>query len=285
MNARFVDLSDCFADLPGLHMHYVEAGPLDGTPVILLHGFPEFWYSWRLQIPALAAAGYRVIAPDQRGYNLTDKHGPYDIATLIGDIAHLQDALGLARSHVADHDWGGVVAWAFAAAYPARTAKLAILNAPHPNAFQDAPRRHPRQLLKSWYVYAFQIPRLPEWGLRSSDYYLLRRGFAQIPNTSAADIARCREAWAQPGALEAMIGWYRALFRATLARRGHQPPLRIASPTLVIWGERDAFLDTGCNDTLPRYVRDLEVRDLPASHWVQLDLPDEVNRLLRAFLA
>jgi len=278
------DYHSRFIDLPGLRMHYVEAGPPDGVPVILLHGFPEFWYSWRLQIPVLATAGYRVIAPDQRGYNLSDKDGPYDLDTLTGDVAHLQDALGLAHSHVAGHDWGGAVAWAFAAAYPARVDKLTILNAPHLNAYEDAARRHPRQLLKSWYVYAFQIPRLPEWGLRAGDYYLLRRSLALVPNMSAADIARYKEAWTQTGALEATIGWYRTLARRVVARRGRVPALRITNPTLVIWGEQDAFLEKGCNDTLPRYVTNLDVRYLPASHWVQLDRPDEVNQLMLAFL-
>lgn len=279
------EASEHFANLPGLRMHYAEAGPPDGAPIILLHGFPEFWYSWRLQIPALAAAGYRVSVPDQRGYNLTGKSGPYDLVTLTGDIARPQDALGLARSHVAGHDWGGAVAWAFAAAYPRRTDKLAILNAPHPNAYMDMLRKHPRQLLKSWYIYAFQIPRLPEWALCANDYAVLRRSLARVPAMTPDDIARYRDAWAQPGALDAMIGWYRALFRATLARRGHQSPPRIASPTLIIWGERDAFLAKDSNDTLPRYVRDLAARYLPASHWVRLDLPDEVNRLLLAFLS
>jgi len=273
-----------YVDLRGLRMHYAEAGPPDGAPIILLHGFPEFWYSWRLQIPALAAAGYRVIAPDQRGYNLSSKDGPYDIATLTADIAHLQDALGIASSHIAGHDWGGAVAWAFAAAYPERTDRLVILNAPHLNAYEDTVRRHPRQLLKSWYILFFQLPRLPEWSLRAGDYAVLRRAFARVPHMTAADIARYTDAWARPGALSATVGWYRAMARGIIAHRGNLPALRVASPTLVIWGERDAVLDRACNDTLPRYVPDLRINYLPASHWVQLDKPDEVNRLLLAFL-
>lgn len=156
-----------FANLPGLRMHYVEAGPANGAPVILLHGFPEFWYSWRFQIPALAAAGYRVVAPDQRGYNLSGKEDPYDLDTLTRDVANLQDAPGIARSHIVGHDWGGAVAWAFAAAYPARTDRLVVMNAPHLNAYQDTIRRLPRQLLKSWYVAFFQILRLPEWSMHA----------------------------------------------------------------------------------------------------------------------
>src|SRR5579864_714122 len=175
MNAWLPGCTEHFVDLPGLRMHYVSAGPPDGEAIILLHGFPEFWYSWRFQIPALARSGYRVVAPDQRGYNLSAKDGPYDVGTLTGDVAHLQDALGLASSHIVGHDCGGAIAWAFAAAFPARTRKLIILNAPQGDAFGDTLRRHPQQIVKSWYILFFQLPFLPELSFRLNDYRVLER--------------------------------------------------------------------------------------------------------------
>lgn len=272
-------------DLPGLRMHCVMAGPEDGQPVILLHGFPEFWYSWRFQIVALARAGYRVIAPDQRGYNLSGKAGPYDLATLTGDVAHLQDALGVSASHVMGHDWGGAVAWAFAVVFPRRVDRLVIMNAPHINAYMDALKRHPKQILKSWYVYVFQLPHLPEWSIRRDDYAALDRMFSQVASgrMTPKDVQRYKDACAQPGALAAMLGWYRALMRSVVTNR--IPVMHVAAPTCVIWGERDVALEKGCNETLRRYVRDLRLHYLPdASHWVQMDEPDEVNRLMLDFL-
>jgi len=283
------DWSSDSVEVGGLRLHYVQAGPADGTPVILLHGFPEFWYSWRYQLPALAAAGYRAIAPDQRGYNLSGKQGPYDIETLTDDIAHLQDALGLTSSHIVGHDWGGAVAWAFAARYPGRTRRLAVLNAPHLNAYQDAALRHPTQLLKSWYILFFQLPHLPEWVLRQHDYYPLERGLARVDPThmTPADSARYKQSWRQPGALSAMLGWYRAMGRhaARQPRLPRLPRLDIGVPTALIWGLDDPYLDRACNATLHRYVSDLRIHYLPgAGHWVQMNCPDETNHLLLDFL-
>lgn len=277
-----------FLDLPNLRLHYAAAGQEDGVPVILLHGFPEFWYSWRFQTPALAAAGFRAIAPDQRGYNLSGKDGPFDLATLTGDIAHLQDALGLADAHIVGHDWGGAVAYAFAAWHPQRTRKLVVMNAPHYNAYLDTIKRAPAQSFKSWYIYFFQLPWLAERSLRARDFDAMRRAFRQIPpeTMSAADIAAYVRAWEQPGAMAAMLGWYRAAFGAAVRCGLSAPPQRIASPTCVIWGEKDFALDKRCNRTLPGYVSDLRLHYLPdAGHWVQMHRPQEVNRLLLDFLA
>lgn len=273
-----------FIDLPNLRMHCVTMGPETGTPVILLHGFPEFWYSWRLQMPALAAAGYRVIAPDQRGYNLTDKRGPYDIGTLTDDIAHLQDALGISSCHIVGHDWGGVVAWAFAAHYPERVQKLVVLNAPHMKAYYDALRRPSRQIFMSWYILFFQLPRLPEWAIRRNQYAAVRKIFAGLPkeHTGEHDIDRYVEALKHPGALTAAINWYRALRkRESNTRKRHS----LKMPVCLIWGMRDFALSMACNKTLPKYVADLETHYLPDStHWVQLDAPETVNEILLEFL-
>jgi pimeloyl-ACP methyl ester carboxylesterase len=278
-----------FLELPHLRMHVVTMGPEDGVPVILLHGFPEFWYSWRLQIPALAEAGFRVIAPDQRGYNLTDKRGPYDIETLTDDIAHLQDLFDIPSSHIVGHDWGGIVAWAFAAAYPERTEKLGILNAPHPQAYLDAVKRPGKQLFMSYYMYVFQLPRLPEYLIARNDFARIRKLFEEVPrrHMHKLDVERYVQALKRPGALTAAINWYRALpsamIRGVGRQRGNDP---IAVPTCVIWGEQDVALSKACNRTLDRYVVDLTVHYLSeASHWVQIDHPGKVNRLLTEFLA
>lgn len=282
------DFVERFIDLPDLRMHYVEAGPPDGESVILLHGFPEFWYSWRFQIPALAAAGFRVIAPDQRGYNLTAKQGPYLLDTLTADIAHLQDALGLSSSYIAGHDWGGVVAYAFAARLPGRTRKLAVLNAPHLNVYLEHTRRFSRQVRLSWYVYYFQIPWLVEWTLRRRNYEAMRAAFRSLPADlmTPVDLQRYVEAWSQPGALSAMVGWYRQNTRAMLRARMRVPRQDITAETLVIWGERDFALEKSLNDDLPKYIPHVRVHYLPqASHWVQMHAPNEVNALLLDFWA
>ncbi|MCC6144600.1 MAG: alpha/beta hydrolase [Candidatus Hydrogenedentes bacterium] len=273
-----------FADLPGLRMHYMTAGPDGGEPVLLLHGFPEFWYSWRFQMEALAAAGYRVIVPDQRGYNLTDKQGPYDLGTLVQDLIHLVDHLGLEKCHVAGHDWGGVTAWGFAALFPARTNKLITMNGPHPAAYLDACKRS-RQVFRSWYIFYFQIPAVPEWSLRRNDYQAIRDIFRLVPREqmSDEDIDRYVEAMAQPGALTAAISWYRGLPKLML--RGKKQLPKIAAPTCVIWGERDHALDKACNDTLAQYVPDLLIHYVPeGTHWVQMVRPRETNQFMLEFL-
>jgi len=275
------------ASVNGITMHYEEMGDPANPPVILLHGFPEFWYSWRHQMPALAAAGYWVIAPDQRGYNQTSKTGPFDVETLTRDIRCLQTALGIERSDIVGHDWGAMIAWAFPAYYPQHTRKLAILNGPHPEAYKDACRRSPVQVLKSWYMFIFQIPALPEAIWRMGNYAVVRKVLGDLPKQymNETDIQRYVEAIGQPGALTAMINWYRAL-PAQLRKKASLPDSTIRVPTCVIWGERDAFLSKGCNTTLPNYVPDLTLHYLPNStHWVQLDDPEEVNLLLLRFLA
>jgi pimeloyl-ACP methyl ester carboxylesterase len=276
---RFADLSS------GLRMGYVEVGPPAGEPVVLLHGFPEFHYSWRLQGPALADAGFRVIAPDQRGYNRTDKTPPYDIDTLSQDVADLQDALGITRSHIVGHDWGGVVSYAFAARFPQRVNRLVILNVPHPDAYLDSVPKCVKQVAKSWYVYAFQLPDLPERGFERNNYEIAEKTFSTVKHMSPEDIERYKEAYRQPGAISAMIGWYRALAQRIAKNKGRANIGTIAAPTLVIWGENDVALEKCTNETLAHYAPNSKIVYLPkASHWAQLDEPEIVNRLLLEFL-
>ena len=268
-------------------LHVAFAGPEDGEPVVLLHGFPEFWWGWRRQIPGLAAAGYRVIAPDQRGYNLSDKPrgaSAYGARRLAGDVAALiASTCPEGRAHLVGHDWGGVVAWAVGALHPERLVSLSVLNAPSLAVTADYARRHPSQALKSAYVGAFQAPVLPEIALSARDYRAMRRalvGSSRRGTFTAADLAVYADAWAQPGALTAMLNWYRGLTRAPARLEGRRVPVR----TQVLWGARDRFLEVGlarASVALCDHGR-LDLFE-DATHWLHLEEPEEVTRKLLAF--
>jgi len=281
-------LTHRYADLD-VRLHYVEAG--EGPLVILLHGFPDFWYSWRYQIPALVGAGYRVVAPDMRGYNLSDKPrevASYRAAAVAADVAGLIHACGAERAVVVGHDWGAGVAWQFAMLYPAMVERLAILNVPHPLRMLRA-LATPRQLLKSWYMFFFQLPWLPEAAIRAGNYLLLRQVLRTDPVRrdafTSVDIERYVAAAAQPGALTGSINYYRALFRQN-PQAAISQIRRIDAPVLVIWGEQDRYLGSELAQPDPRWVPQARVERLPnASHWVHLDQPEEVNRLLLEFLS
>jgi pimeloyl-ACP methyl ester carboxylesterase len=285
-----------YADLGDVRLHYVEAG--SGPLVVLLHGFPEFWYSWRYQIPALAAAGFHAVAPDMRGFNWSDKppgvHS-YRVEVLARDVERLIRACGATHAAVVGHDWGAIVAWWFAMLYPERLTRLAILNVPHPaytlepGLMRAAGVAPWRQLLRSWYVFFFQLPWLPELALSAGNFALVRRTLRRDPvhhgTFTEEDIERYVEALAQPGALTAAVNYYRALLRRNpLGVRAHLR--RIEVPVLVIWGEQDRYLEAGLARPPRRWVSNARVERLPdASHWVQLDRPERVNALLLDFLA
>ncbi|HEX7243804.1 MAG TPA: alpha/beta hydrolase [Longimicrobiaceae bacterium] len=266
----------------GVRLHYVEAG--EGPLVVLLHGFPEFWYGWRHQIPALAEAGFRVIAPDMRGYNLSDKPrgvGSYRVEALVEDVAGLVRHAGAERAHVVGHDWGGVVAWYLAMQRPEVLDRLVVLNAPHPGVFSRELRK-PDQMLRSAYAAFFQLPWLPEAAIRARGFALLERVFRTEPARPGAftdeDIARYREAAARPGALTAMLNYYRAFARRPRLHRIH-------APTLLVWGERDPHLVVRNTEGLEPWVPGIRVERIPeASHWVAADEPGRVGRLLAGFL-
>lgn len=282
-------LRESTVSVNGVRLHVVAAGE-SGPLVVLLHGFPEFWYSWRQQLPVLAN-GRRVIAPDLRGYNLSDKpHGvhSYDLATLCDDVAGLVDAYGERQADIVGHDWGGVIAWAFAIRHPDRVRRLAILNAPHPGALARE-LRHPAQLRRSWYAAFFQLPAVPEWALARNDFAVLRSLCADVNRArrqeifSPEDIERYVTAFARPGALTASINYYRALVRS--GWRAVSPMRRIEAPTLVLWGVRDPALGIALLDGLDRWVTHLQVTRFPdAGHWINQEKPDDVNRALAAFL-
>jgi epoxide hydrolase 4 len=272
-----------------IELHVVMAGPEDGQPVILLHGFPEFWRGWLKQIEPLADAGYRVIVPDQRGYNLSDKPRgvkAYTVDKLVDDILGLMDVLGYDKANLIGHDWGAVIAWAFAIWHPERLHKLGILNVPHPAVMLNFLRRgDPEQLRRSWYIFAFQIPWLPEAIMRSNNWRgaeRVLRGSGKIHTFSNADIAEYKKAWSQPGAMTAMLNWYRAVVR-------HRPKMpkgsRVKVPTLMIWGMQDVALSHRMARPSIDYCEDGRlVLFEDATHWVQHDEAEAVNQLLIDFL-
>lgn len=277
----------------GVRLHWVEAG--EGPLVILLHGFPEFWYAWRRQIPALAAAGFRVVAPDLRGYNLSERPkgvASYRASVVSADVAALVHRLGAERAHLAGHDWGGVIAWNVAMRTPEVVDRLAIVNAPHPRVFRREMRR-PRQALRSWYAMFFQLPALPEILIRAGNYAALERIFRDTAVPGAftdEDIRIYKSAIARPGALTAALNYYRS-YAATLfggKRDTPSPPRRevIDRPTLVIWGEKDRALNIHNLDGLSEWVADLRIERLAGvSHWVMSEAPERVNQLLTGFFA
>lgn len=270
----------------GIRMHYVTQG--EGPLIVLLHGFPEFWYSWRYQIPFLAEHGYTVAAPDLRGYNDTDKpRKGYDIPTLLRDVRGLIKGLGQQKATIVGHDWGGVLAWAFAANYPEMTESLIVMNAPHPAAMTREMRTL-KQLRKSWYVFAFQIPWLPEYLLsrnNANEIGRMLRGAALQKSVFPHEVtAKYQEAMRKPGAIKAAISYYRQLFwRLPFSLKSYQ--LHITVPTLLIWGEHDIALGIELTTGLEQWVNDIQIKRIPDSgHWVQQEQPEKVNQYMLDFL-
>jgi pimeloyl-ACP methyl ester carboxylesterase len=292
--ARWIhpSLRSSFIELTGVKLHVMQAGPEAGPLLILLHGFPEFWYGWRHQIGWFANAGYHIWAPDQRGYNLSDKPNgvsAYHIDSLARDILGLIEAAGHREAYVVGHDWGAAVAWHIATHDPDSVTKLGILNVPHPAVMIQTLRRSLSQLRKSWYMFFFQIPWLPEWGLRRKNAQgaseLLRHSGRQ-DTFSDEDMEFYREAWAQPGALTAMINWYRSSIRSGLANMFKAPSElpRISVPTLILWGKQDVALSHEmAQPSLDLCEKGKLIFFEEATHWVQHDKPGEVNRALLDF--
>lgn len=274
MNIEFVHIGT-----NGIQLHAALAGPPEGMPVILLHGFPEAWFGWENQIQPLSDAGFRVIVPDQRGYNLSAKPAgvkSYRTETLVTDILGLADSLGYDDFFLAGHDWGAMVAWSLALSAPDRVKRLAIANVPHPAVFASYLKSHISQMLKSWYVLFFQLPGIPEWFARLGDWKFLVSALPAYWND--VQLNRYREAWAQPGAINAMINWYRATFsRSGTARVSGS----IQPPTLIIWGKRDPHLSYQMAPLSLDFCREGELVFFEdATHWVQHDKAPEVSQLL-----
>ncbi len=273
----------------GLELHTIVAGPLDGPLVVLLHGFPECWYTWRKQIKPLVEAGYRVVVPDQRGCNLSDKPRgihPYRLEALSADVVDLTRAFEHEKAIVVGHDWGGVVAWHLAMHHPELVEQLIVMNAPHPATYLREIRSNPAQQRKSWYVGFFQLPIVPEEAIGhdpiESARFFFRRNTINQDAFSSFDIHVMATALAQPEALTGMINWYRAAVRYRAALDNLRP---IDRPTLLIWAEDDAALGRSLTYGLEPWVSNLKMHYLShCGHWVQNEAPEEVNAQLLAFL-
>jgi epoxide hydrolase 4 len=279
-----------FVEANGQNFELAEAGnPKSAKLAILLHGFPELNFSWRHQIPELAAQGWRVWAPNMRGYGASSKPegiAAYRIDTLVQDVAALID---LAKAEApADevmliaHDWGAIVAWMFAIRKLRSIDRLVIMNVPHPKCAEREIRNW-RQKKKSWYIFFFQLPWLPERLLLRNNAAPIRRVFfdsaANKGNFPKADLAIYARAAQGAGAIKSMLNYYRALLRFPDMRKVGDAMVEV--PTLVIWGENDLALDIHMLDGLEQWVPKLTLHRLPGiSHWVQQDAPEEVNRLL-----
>jgi pimeloyl-ACP methyl ester carboxylesterase len=270
-------------------LHVAEARPAGGTKdaplVVLLHGFPEHWWSWRHQMRALAAAGFWAVAPDMRGYNESDKPAgvhAYEVERLADDVAGLVRALGREDAIVVGHDWGAVVAWNFAQIHPAMTKRLAILNVPHPLAMNRGLRRL-EQLKKSWYIFFFQLPGgIPERAIAKDDFAYIRRMF-RADRFPPEEVEAYVDALRVPGALTAALSYYRAVVRR-VAKGTARRTTPIECPVLVIWGDRDRYLGRELAEPPARFVPNARVVHLPeANHWVQNVAATEVNELLLAF--
>ena len=295
----------------GIRLHCAVDG--EGPLVVLLHGFPESWYSWRHQITALAPR-FRVVAPDLRGYNQSDKPkgvAAYAMSELIADLRGLIAAFGERQAVIVGHDWGGAIAWTFAMDEPAMTQRLVVLNCPHPAIFSQHLRHSGRQLARSWYMFFFQIPWLPETllglGRARAIAAGIRRSSVRQDSITTEDLERVREAASQPGALRSAINYYRAAFRGPEARAARPAWLhrflhgdrpiegvrerledwpKITAPTLLIWGENDVALDKELTLGMePLMAGPFEIKYIPlCGHWVQQEQPGVVNGFLRDFL-
>jgi pimeloyl-ACP methyl ester carboxylesterase len=286
-----------YASVNGVRLHFASAGEASRPLILFLHGFPEFWYAWKRQLAEFGASHFAV-APDMRGYNLSSKPddvSAYAVKHLVEDVRDLVRELGCSgRFTLVGHDWGGAVAWAFAIAHPALLERLVIINAPHPGVFARELHDNPAQQQASQYMLWFRTPEV-ETALAADNCALLVRALTETaaPGTfSEVDLDAYRIAWSKPGALTGGLNYYRA------ARMGPPAPgepaasflaageLRVAVPTLVIWGERDHALLPGNLNGLDAFVPDLRIERIPeGSHWVVHEKPQEVNCLLRLFIA
>ncbi|MEO6862035.1 MAG: alpha/beta hydrolase [Microcoleus sp.] len=269
-----------------IKLHCVTQG--SGPLMLMLHGFPEFWYSWRHQIPEFAS-DYKVVAVDLRGYNDSDKpeaKSAYVMAEFVQDVKGIIQGLGYKSCVLVAHDWGGAIAWNFAYAYPEMVDKLIVMNLPHPAKFAEGLRTR-QQLLKSWYIFLFQLPFLPEFLIKLGDYRAIAlafEGMAVDKNTfTPSDIQAYKDAAAKPGALTATINYYRNIARGFLDRQNWGV---LQVPTLMIWGENDSALGKELTYGTEDYVQDFQIQYIPnCSHWVQQEQPHLVNSCMRDFLA
>jgi pimeloyl-ACP methyl ester carboxylesterase len=276
-----------FIQTNGINLHYVTEG--EGKLMLMLHGFPEFWYSWRHQITEFSK-DYQVVALDLRGYNDSDKPQAveaYAMTELLEDVKGVITELGYENCILVGHDWGGAIAWNFAYTYPEMVEKLIILNLPHPAKFKEGIST-PQQLLKSWYIFLFQLPFIPESILQWNDYQAIAAAFQDMTVDKSAftqeDLEAYKDAAAKRGALTAMLNYYRCIFQSLLNSQSQWSILNV--PTLMIWGEKDTALGKELTYGTETYVSDFRLKYIPnCSHWVQQEQPQLVNQYMREFLA
>ncbi|PAX51550.1 alpha/beta fold hydrolase [Brunnivagina elsteri] len=268
----------------GIKLHYVTQG--EGELMLMLHGFPEFWYSWRYLIPEFAK-NYKVVALDLRGYNDSEKpqqKSAYVMDEFIKDIEGVIRGLGYDKCILVAHDWGGAIAWSFAYTYPDMIEKLIVLNIPHPDKFAEGLRTL-QQMKRSWYIFFFQLPFLPELFIKSQNYKFIEtaiKGMAVDKNAfTQTNIDAYKDAASKPGALTAMVNYYRNIFQPSVKRKWGI----LEVPTLMIWGENDTALGKELTYGTEAYVKNLQIQYIPnCSHWIQQEQPTLVNQYMRAFL-
>lgn len=265
----------------GVSLHIVEAGDAGDPVVILIHGFPEFWWAWRHQITPLANAGYHVIVPDMRGYNQSDappEISAYTLDTLASDVIALADAYGAERFHVVGHDWGAVIGWWVVAHYPDRIHRAVLMDGPHPGVMRKQALKHPSQALRSIYVAYFQLPWLPEAMLSRNNFAALKSKIKETAKPGAFEegsLERYAEAWKHPGSLTAMLNYYRALRYKPRSKMS----VRVVTPTLILWADDDAFLEHHvaeaslklCESGQLEFIKDV-------THWLHLEKPALINQ-------
>lgn len=273
-----------YIHLQDVKLHYVACGDTSKPLMLCLHGFPEFWYSWRYQLKEFSK-DYRVVAVDQRGYGESDKPSGkenYAVDKLAADIKQLIPALGYEKCTLVGHDWGGSIAWSVATLYPNMVEKLIVLNCPHPGVFSKYVQRNRSQLMKSWYMMFFQTPLIPELLIMAFDFDSLTQMMKLLKNTKATDedTEAYKYSFSQKGGVTGPINWYRAAFSQPMNIRG-----KIPMPTLIIWGKPDLALEEGMAPLASEYATNLTVKYIEnTNHFVQMDMPDECNRIMRDFL-
>jgi epoxide hydrolase 4 len=278
-----IELSRC--RLEDVEIGFARAGPPEGELIILLHGFPEYWGAWREYMIRLAQAGFLVVAPDQRGYGLSSKPAEvadYDLDRLAADVVGLARHLGRSTFGLVGHDWGGSVAWWLASLQPAALRRMVVINAPHPAVWREAMDGDWRQWVKSLYVRVMRLPRLPELMIRTQNYRALTRAL-EPAKLGPAELDRLREDWSRPGALTGMINWYRAFLTKRLPAASS---FVIAVPTLIIWGDLDAYAGPELADRSARLCKSSRVLHVvDATHWVHHEQPDRVGALVEDFFS
>jgi pimeloyl-ACP methyl ester carboxylesterase len=282
MHSRFIIAN-------GINFHLKESG--EGDLVLLLHGFPEFWYSWVKVIPLLDKQ-FKVVAPDLRGYGQSEKPTKikdYNFRILTKDIAEIIKALGYKKAIIVGHDWGGGVAWEFAKLYPEMTEKLIVLNCPPAIKLQNAILTNWKQFKMSWYIFFFQLPFIPEWFLHKNlknIFWRMLKGWSINKNAfQKEDIEQYEKAFANKSDFTGPLNYYRAAFRALFDKDFRTIP-QFNMNTLIIWGEADKALGKWLIDDLEKYfTQKFEIKYIPnCSHWVQQEQPELVAKYILSFI-